>query len=93
MIPPQAGWEIGAVSILKGGNNPAAAKQLVDFMLSKEVQTDYMNTAFSFPVTPNIPLNPLLTPVKLENLLVSYRFDLAAQQHERLLNQWRGALE
>lgn len=93
LIPPQAGWEIGAVSILKGGNNPAAAKQLVDFMLSKEVQTDYMNTAFSFPVALDIPVNPLLTPVKLENLLAAYRFDLAAQQHEKLLNQWREALD
>lgn len=92
-IPPQAGWEIGAVSILKGGNNTAAAKQLVDFMLSREVQTDYMNTAFSFPVAPNIPVNPLLAPVKLENLLATYRFDLAAQQHEKLLNQWREAME
>ncbi|KRE97718.1 hypothetical protein ASG89_29375 [Paenibacillus sp. Soil766] len=92
-IPPQAGWEIGAISILKGGNNPAAAKQLVDFMLSKETQTDYMNTAFSFPLVPNILVNPLLAPVKLENLLAAYRFDLAAQQHEKLLNQWREALE
>ncbi|MDD9270734.1 extracellular solute-binding protein [Paenibacillus sp. GCM10023248] len=90
-IPPQAGWEIGAVSILKGGNSSAAAKQLVDFMLSREVQTDYMNTAFSFPVAPDIPVNPLLEPVKLENLLASYRFDLAAQQHEKLLAAWRTA--
>ncbi|MNG36776.1 hypothetical protein D3C84_1239140 [compost metagenome] len=52
-----------------------------------------MNTAFSFPVAPNIPVNPLLAPVKLENLLAAYRFDLAAQQHEKLLNQWREALE
>ncbi|OPH53413.1 hypothetical protein BC351_06000 [Paenibacillus ferrarius] len=91
LIPPQAGWEIGAVSILKGGNNSAAAKKLVDFMLSREVQTDYMNTAFSFPVAPNIPVNPLLVPVKLENLLATYRFDLAAEQHEKLLGEWREA--
>ncbi|TXK80610.1 extracellular solute-binding protein [Paenibacillus sp. N3.4] len=91
-IPPQAGWEIGAVSILKGGNNTKAAKQLVDFMLSKEVQTDYMNTAFSFPVAPDIPVNLLLSPVKLENLLATYRFDLAAQHREQLLRQWRAAL-
>ncbi|MEW9699436.1 extracellular solute-binding protein [Paenibacillus sp. SI8] len=93
LIPPQAGWEIGAVSILKGGNNTAAAKQFVDFMLSREVQTDYMNTAFSFPVAPDIPVNALLTPVKLENLLATYRFDLAAQHREQLLSQWRAALE
>ncbi|NOU93025.1 extracellular solute-binding protein [Paenibacillus sp. LMG 31456] len=88
-IPPQAGWEIGAVSILKSGNNTTAAQKFVDFVLSKEAQTEYMNTAFSFPVLPNIPVNPLLTPVKLENLLVTYRFDIAARHREQLLNSWR----
>ena len=28
-IPPQAGWEIGAVSILKGGNNPPQRNSLL----------------------------------------------------------------
>lgn len=90
-IPPQAGWEIGAISILKGGNNTASSKRLVDFMLSREVQTAYMNTAFSFPVIPDIPVNPLLAPVKLENLFGAYRFDLAAEHREQLLSRWRAA--
>ncbi|MGG1553871.1 extracellular solute-binding protein [Paenibacillus ferrarius] len=93
LIPPEAGWEIGGISILRGGDNTKAAKAFVDFMLSREVQTDYMNTAFSFPVTPDIPLNRLLAPVKLENLMGGYRFDLAAQHRERLLGLWRTAGE
>lgn len=92
-IPPQAGWEIGAVSVLKGGNNADAAKKLIDFVLSREVQTDYMNTAFSFPVQPGITVHPLLSPVKLENLLATYRFDVAAQHRESLLGKWRSAKE
>ncbi|MFH5187291.1 extracellular solute-binding protein [Paenibacillus sp. TAB 01] len=92
-IPPQAGWEIGAVSVLKGGNNADAAKKLIDFVLSREVQTDYMNTAFSFPVLPGITVHPLLSPVKLENLLATYRFDVAAQHRESLLGKWRSAKE
>lgn len=92
-IPPQAGWEIGAVSVLKNGNNTAAAKKLVDFVLSRDVQTDYMNTAFSFPVLPDIAVHPLLSPVKLENLLATYRFDTAAQHRESLLGKWRSAKE
>lgn len=90
-IPPQAGWEIGAVTILKNGNNLQAARKFVDFVLSKEAQVEYMNSAFSFPVLPNIPLNPLLAPVKLENLLASYRFDVAASRREQLLGRWRSA--
>lgn len=88
-IPPQAGWEIGAVSILKNGNNTAAAKKLVDFVLSKDVQTDYMYTAFSLPVLPDTLVNPLLSHVKLENLLVPYRFDIVAQHRDQLLKRWR----
>ncbi|MFX3633915.1 MAG: extracellular solute-binding protein [Candidatus Pristimantibacillus sp.] len=88
-IPPQAGWEIGAVSILKNGDNKGAAKQLVDFMLSSKAQTEYMNIAFSMPVLPNIAFNSQLTSVELGNLLQSYRFDLAAQHREDLLARWR----
>ncbi|KAA1191405.1 extracellular solute-binding protein [Paenibacillus sp. B2(2019)] len=90
-IPPQAGWEIGAVSILKGGNNVTAAKQLVDFVLSTDAQTDYMNSAFSFPVMPNIKIHPLLSSVKLEKLMITYRFDIAAANREELLAKWHEA--
>ncbi|OAB31883.1 hypothetical protein PMSM_18810 [Paenibacillus macquariensis subsp. macquariensis] len=88
-IPPQAGWEIGAVSILKSGDNKAAAKQLVDFVLSSDAQTDYMNSAFSLPVLPNIKVHPLLASVKLEKLLTTYRFDIAAEHRDTLLSRWR----
>ncbi|GAA0404565.1 extracellular solute-binding protein [Paenibacillus motobuensis] len=88
-VPPQAGWEIGAVSILKSGNNKAAAKKLADFVLSRGAQTDYMNSAFSFPVLPNIQVHPLLTSVNLDLLLPTYRFDTAAEHREQLLAKWR----
>ncbi|AZS14279.1 extracellular solute-binding protein [Paenibacillus lutimineralis] len=88
-VPPQAGWEIGAVSILKSGNNKAAAKKLADFVLSRSAQTDYMNSAFSFPVLPHIQVHPLLTSVNLDLLLPTYRFDTAAEHREQLLTKWR----
>ena len=90
-IPPQGGWEIGAVSILKGGDNETAAKKLVDFVLSTDAQRDYMNSAFSLPVIPNIKVHPLLASVKLEKLLTTYRFDIAAANREDLLGRWREA--
>ncbi|NHN35204.1 hypothetical protein [Paenibacillus agricola] len=52
------------MSILKSGNNTTAAKKLVDFVLSIDVQTDYMNTAFSLPVLPGIITNPLLSDLR-----------------------------
>ncbi|GAB2671806.1 extracellular solute-binding protein [Paenibacillus thermoaerophilus] len=92
-IPPQAGWEIGAVSILNSGNNTAAAKKLVDFVLSRNTQTEYMNTAFSFPVLPNIDVHPLLSSVDLDHMFHSYRFDVAARHRETLLGKWRSVKE
>ncbi|WP_168929013.1 extracellular solute-binding protein [Paenibacillus dokdonensis] len=92
-IPPQAGWEIGAVSILKNGGNKAAAKKLADFVLSKSAQTTYMNTAFSMPVIPNIKPNSLLASVKTDQLLSSYRFDVAASARSDLLMRWRAVNE
>ena len=77
------------MSILKSGNNKTAAKQLIDFVLSSDAQTDYMNSAFSLPVLPNIKVHPLLSSVKLEKLLTTYRFDIAAEHRESLLLRWR----
>jgi iron(III) transport system substrate-binding protein len=91
IIPPQAGWEIGAVSILKSGDNKASAKKLADFVLSKSAQTDYMNSAFSFPVISNIEPHPLLTSANMENLLPTYSFDIAAKNRDQLLTKWRMA--
>ncbi|URN94997.1 MAG: extracellular solute-binding protein [Candidatus Pristimantibacillus lignocellulolyticus] len=88
-IPPQAGWEIGAVSILRSSTNRSSAKQLVDFVLSSDAQTYYMNTAFSIPVEPNIEVNQLLKAVDKDNLLVNYRFDLAAERRDSLLTKWK----
>ncbi|MNN30503.1 Iron uptake protein A2 precursor [compost metagenome] len=88
-IPPQAGWEVGGVSILKSSTNKAAAKKLLDYVLSKDAQTTYMNSAFSLPVIPGIKANPLLESVQMENLLKTYSFDIAAAKHDELISRWR----
>ncbi|WP_209445794.1 hypothetical protein [Paenibacillus etheri] len=44
-----------------------------------------MKSAFSFPVMPNIKIHPLLSSVKLEKLMITYRFDIAAANREELL--------
>lgn len=87
-IPPQAGWEIGAVSIMKNTNNKKAAKLLVDFVLDTEAQTYYMNKAFSFPVDRSVAVNSLLASVNTDNLLQSYSFSQAAERRSDLLSKW-----
>lgn len=89
IIPPNAGWELGAVSILKTSSNRAAAKKLVDYMLSNDAQTYYMNTAFSIPVESHIVPNEALQKVEMGHLLEDYRFDLAAERRELLLAKWK----
>ncbi|MNI75075.1 hypothetical protein D3C73_1312010 [compost metagenome] len=88
-IPPQAGWEVGGVSILKSSTNKSAAKKLLDYVISKDAQTTYMNSAFSLPVISGIKANPLLESVQMENLLKTYRFDIAAAKHDELISRWR----
>lgn len=88
-IPPQAGWEIGGISIIKSSTNKKAAKKLLDFMLSRDAQTTYMNSAFSLPVISGIKVHPLLESVEMDNLLATYRFDMAASNHDELLRRWR----
>lgn len=89
IVPSNAGWEIGAVSILKTSNNRNAAKKLVDFMLSNDAQIYYMNTAFSIPAQSNIELNDTLRSVDMGQFLESYRFDLAAARRSELLASWK----
>jgi len=92
IIPPNAGWEIGAASILKTSNNRGAAKKLVDYMLSNDAQTYYMNTAFSIPVERNIKLNEKLQNVEMGHILAEYSFDVAAAKRQALLGAWKNKL-
>lgn len=88
-IPEQAGWEIGAVSIVKNTSHKKVAKQLVEFVLDKEAQTYYTNTAFSYPVNQHVEVNELLSTVDMNNILQNYSFAMAADNRHSLIEKYR----
>jgi len=87
-IPKGTGYEIGAVSIIKGTKNPQAAKAFVDWVLTKEAGE--LNVKLSNRVSvrsdvPPAPGAPTLPSVEL----VNYDRDWAAANKDRLLKLWQ----
>lgn len=87
-IPKGTGYEIGAVSVIKGTKNQVAAKAFVDWVLTKEAGE--LNVKLSNRVSvrtdvPPAPGAPTLTSVEL----VNYDRDWAAANKDRLLKLWQ----
>lgn len=47
-----------AVGVVRGGKNPAAAKALVDFLLSNAGQEEFAELNYEYPIIPGVPLHP-----------------------------------
>jgi len=82
------GFEAPAVSIIKGGKNTAAAKILVDWLVSKDGQ-DVLSEAntFFYPVNPAAQLAdgmPAFESLKT----VSFDVEWAGSNKERLVERW-----
>ena len=89
--PSETANEIGAISIVKGGPNTAAAKAFVDWVLTKEA--GQLNVSLSNRLSvrkdvPPAPGAPTLDSVKL----VTYDRDWATQNKDRLIKMWQSAV-
>ncbi len=84
------GYEVGAVSIIKGAKNPEAAKQWVEFALDAAVQSRSVEVkAFQVPSNSKAtvaPESPDLASIKL----IDYDFATygSTDTRERLLSRW-----
>jgi iron(III) transport system substrate-binding protein len=88
VVPKQTGYEIGAVSIIKGTKNPTAAKAFVDWVLTKpagELNVSLSNRVSVRSDVPPAPGAPTLTSVEM----VNYDRDWAAANKDRLLKLWQ----
>lgn len=90
IVPPDTGFEIGAVSIVKGGPNLAAARAFVDWSLTKEAGD--LNVKLSYRSStrkdvPPAPGSPTIDTVKL----VNYDRAWASDNKDRLLKAWQAA--
>jgi iron(III) transport system substrate-binding protein len=90
VAPSDAAFEIGAVSIVKGGPNLAGAKTFVDWVLSKpasELNVKLSNRLSVLKDVPPAPGAPTLDKVKL----VAYDRAWATDNKDRLLKAWAQA--
>ncbi|MBI5032202.1 MAG: ABC transporter substrate-binding protein [Chloroflexi bacterium] len=91
IVPQDTGFEVGAVSIIKGGPNTNAAKSFVNWILTKDAGALNVKLSNRVAVLKDVapaPGAPTLDSVKL----VNYDWQWAADNKERLLKAWQAAV-
>ncbi len=83
-----------AVALAKGGPHPEAAKKLVDFLLSRDVEEKLArSTAAQMPLHPNVPVPANVKAVStIKDMAVTYStLGKTIDQILPYLRQWSGA--
>lgn len=81
------GYEIGAMALVKGGQEHDLAKRFIDWMLSKKGQ-DLMKVWFRIPLNPEAEV--VEGAAKAEDVtLINFDEVWAGQNKERLIERWR----
>lgn len=84
IVPEGAGYEVGGLAIVKGGPNTAAAKKLMDYMLTKEPGVIYTESAFACSVKPSVPIAKGGIDIKTTKYNANYSLWTAAEQRKTL---------
>ncbi|SFK82969.1 iron(III) transport system substrate-binding protein [Paenibacillus sp. 1_12] len=84
IVPEAAGYEVGGLAIVKNGPNTAAAKKLMDYMLTAEPGKIYTESAYSVSVKPGVPVPPGGVDIKTTKYNKSYSLWTAAEQRKVL---------
>lgn len=84
IVPEAAGYEVGALSIVKNGPNTEAAKKLMDYMLTKEPGEIYTQSAYAVSVKDSVPIPEGGIDIKSTNYNASYDLLKAAAQRKDL---------
>lgn len=91
IVPENTGYEVGAVSIVKGAPNLAGAQAFVDWILTKpagELNVKLSNRFSVLKDVPPAPGAPALEQIKF----VNYDWQWAADNKDRLLKAWQKAI-
>ncbi len=91
IAPENTANEVGAVSIVKGGPNTAAARTFVDWVLTREaaeLNVKLSNRLAVLKDVPPAPGAPTLDKVKL----VDYDRPWATENKDRLIKKWQAAV-
>lgn len=88
IVPPDTAFEIGAVSIIKGGPNPDGAKAYVDFLMTRYPQDINAKYGFRYPVRGDVPVPMGATPFE-QLKFVKYDRAWAIQNQSQLRQKWQ----
>lgn len=92
VVPKMTGFEVGAVSIVKGGPNLESAKEFVDWVLSQDAGK--LNVRLSNRLSTRIDVVPAFgAPTLGQVSLVDYDRAWASNERDRLLKKWQQATE
>lgn len=92
VYPPNVAWEIGGVSIIKGGPNEEAAKKFIDWVLGQEAGQLHSDLSMRISTRTDVSLPPGATPLE-EIVLIDYFLDWAADNRVRVLDEWSNRYE
>jgi iron(III) transport system substrate-binding protein len=82
------GYEVAAMSILRGAPNPELAQRLVDWMTSEAGQGQLVaNKTYFLPIRADVPAGEGIPSLDEINL-VSYSGTFAAENRTRLVDRW-----
>ncbi|MDI6772176.1 MAG: ABC transporter substrate-binding protein [bacterium] len=88
VYPPDTGWEVGAVSIIKGGPNTAGARKFIDWQLSKDAGKLHSDISLRISVRSDVPVPKGAIPITEIQLLKGYDLWWVAQHRDALLRIW-----
>lgn len=92
-IPTMAGWEIGCVSIINNSPNPLAAKEFIDFILSKEASLLHQQLTERIPTRKDIDKNSAYIDIFDYSINKKYNIFEAAKNKENYLEIWEKAIK
>lgn len=87
LVPADTGFEVGAVSIIRGGPNPEGAKAYVDFLMARVPQDINARYGFRYPVRADVAVPSGATPFE-QLKFVKYDLEWAIQNQTRLRERW-----
>ena len=87
IVPPDTAFEIGAVSILRGGSNPEGARRYVDFLMTRTPQDINARYGFRYPVRADVE-PPAGAPPFESVKFVRYDREWAIANADRVRERW-----
>lgn len=89
VVPDGAGWEIGAVSIIKGGPNPEAAKAFADFTIGKTAGDIHSTMTSRLSTRADVPVPPGATELDQMPINKNFSFMEASKARKELVEKWK----